>query len=175
MLNDWRVHFIEQTEYQIWANQVLFDTLARLHMDALQADQGLYFGSIHRTVEHMLAATRTWAAQLRDDHANTEIHSELDLSWSEAKHELQRTLRELRHWLPHQSTADFSRPVRYTRTGGEVHRARMADILTHLMTHLTHHRGQISAVAFRLGAPAAETHFLYFLRDMERAAREARL
>jgi uncharacterized damage-inducible protein DinB len=43
------------------------------------------------------------------------------------------------------------------------------------MTHFVHHRGQVSAVATRLGAPAAEMDFVYFVRAMERATREVQV
>jgi uncharacterized damage-inducible protein DinB len=42
------------------------------------------------------------------------------------------------------------------------------DALTHLYTHYAHHRGQISAVVTRLGAPCPEMDFLFYRREMER-------
>ncbi len=173
MVTDWRSHFIRQTDYQLWANQVMFDSLARLQPEALQAHEGLFFGSIHHTVDHMLVVLRLWAARLRGENPTADFRRVSEAQWGELKRQLQHELRQFRHWLEHQSEANFYRMVRYTRTGGEVHHAVMADLLTHVMTHFAHHRGQVSAVATRLGAPAAEMDFLYFVRDMERAAREA--
>ncbi|THF62130.1 DinB family protein [Pseudothauera rhizosphaerae] len=173
MATDWRSHFIRQTDYQLWANQVLFDSLARLQPEALEAQEGLFFGSIHHTVDHLLVVLRLWAAQLRGESPAVDFHRIGEPRWTELKHGLQHELRHFRHWLAQRQQAEFDGMVRYTRSGGEVHHATLADILTHLMNHFTHHRGQISAVATRLGAPAAEMDFIYFVRDMERAAREA--
>lgn len=173
MLTDWRNHFLRQADYQLWANQVLFDSLARLQPEALHADAGLYFGTIHRTVDHMLVVLRLWAARLRGEDVPVDLHSVAEPQWANLKHTLQHELRQFRHWLEQQPDTGFERMVRYTRTGGEVHHAAMADILTHLTTHFVHHRGQVSAAAVRFGAPAPEMDFIYFVRDMERAAREA--
>ena len=173
MLTDWRNHFHRQADYQLWANQVLFDSLARLQPEALHTDAGLFFRSIHRTVDHMLVVLRLWAARLRGEDLPVDLHSVAEPQWGDLKHTLQHELRQFRHWLAQQPDSAFERTVRYTRTGGEVHHSSASDILTHLMTHFAHHRGQVSAAATRLGAPAAEMDFIYFVRDMERAAREA--
>lgn len=43
----------------------------------------------------------------------------------------------------------------------------MRDVLTHMMNHQTHHRGQISAVITRLGGAAPEMDYVYYKREME--------
>jgi uncharacterized damage-inducible protein DinB len=173
MIIDWRSHFLRQTDYQLWANQVLFDALARLQPEALHTDAGLYFGTIHRKVDHMLVVLRLWAARLRGEDVPADLRKVAEPQWADLKHTLQHELRQFRHWLAQQPDAGFAHLVRYTRVGGEVHHATVNDILTHLMTHFVHHRGQVSAAATRLGAPAAEMDFIYYVRDMERVAREA--
>ena len=173
MITDWRQHFIRQCDYQLWANQVLFDSLARLHPDTLTQPQGLHFGTIHHTMDHLLVVLRLWAARLRGDEGSADFQRISEADWQTLKHTLQHELRAFRHWLELQPESSFYLSVRYTRAGGEVHHAAMSDLLTHLMTHFAHHRGQVSAAATRLGAPAPEMDFIYFVRDMERAAREA--
>lgn len=169
---DWRSHFVTQTDYQIWANQVLFDSLARLHPDALVSREGLFFDTIHHTTDHMLVVLQLWKLRLRGESATPDFGRVHQPDWSELKHALQHELRQLRHWLESLPEAQFMARVRYARISGEQQEARLADILTHLMTHFVHHRGQISAVATRLGAPAPEMDFIYFVRAMERVARE---
>jgi len=172
MAADWHHHFLRQTDYQIWANQVLFDSLARLHAEALQALEGLYFGSIQHTVDHMLAVLRLWAGRLRGESPAIELGVLEHADWGELKHRLQFELRQFRHWLEVQPPQRLAQPLTYSRMNGEPQESAMVDVLTHLMTHFVHHRGQVSAVATRLGAPAAEMDFIYFVRAMERAARE---
>jgi uncharacterized damage-inducible protein DinB len=172
MTPDWHHHFLRQTDYQIWANQVLFDSLARLHPDTLQAHEGLFYGSIQHTVDHLLMVLRLWAGRLRGEHPVIDLGVLHHTDWVALKHQLQLELREFRHWLEAQPPERFAQRAAYARMNGDPQENAVTDVLTHLMTHFVHHRGQISAVATRLGAPVPEMDFIYFVRAMERAARE---
>ena len=43
-----------------------------------------------------------------------------------------------------------------------------------MMGHMVHHRGQISAVATRLGAPAPEMDYIYYKRSVDSALAQGR-
>lgn len=169
---DWKSHFLKQTDYQLWANRVLFDTLARLEENVLSQPQGLFFGSIHHTTDHLLTVLEVWAARLRGETPQADLQRLYHPDWLELKHALQHALRAFRHWLENQPEEFFASRLRYARPGGEAQDNQVADLLTHLMHHFTHHRGQISAAATRLGAPAPEMDFLYYVRAMDQAARK---
>lgn len=169
---DWQTHFLRQADYQLWANQVLFDSLARLEPEALHQPQGLFFHSIAHTTDHLLTVLRLWEGRLRGETVHFELKTLHHPDWNELKHQLQHELRAFRHWLEHCPPAFFEGRIAYARLGGEVAESGVADVLIHLMNHFTHHRGQVSAVATRLGAPAPEMDYIYFVRSMERAARE---
>jgi uncharacterized damage-inducible protein DinB len=170
---DWQHHFLRQTDYQLWANQVLFDSLARLEPEILRQPQGLFFQSILHTTDHLLTVLRLWAGRLRGETMHCDLETLHHSDWSEVKRLLQHELRAFRHWLESCPAAFFEDRVSYARLGGEVCQSAVADVLTHLMNHFTHHRGQISAVATRLGGPVPEMDYIYFVRGMERAEREA--
>lgn len=170
---NWRDHFLRQTDYQLWANQVMFDSLARLQADALARPEGLFFPSIHHTVDHLLVVLRLWWARLRGEQASADLRTIVEPDWIRLKRTLQHELHAFRHWLEEQPEAFFDSRFSYARLNGELQSNVVSDILLHLMTHFSHHRGQISAVATRLDAPAPEMDYLYFLRAMETAAREA--
>lgn len=170
---DSKAHFLRQTDYQLWANQVLFDALARLQPETLQQPHGLYFNSIQHTTDHLLIVLRLWAGRLRGEAVHFDLKTLHHADWADLKHHLQHELRAFRHWLESCPAEFFTGAVTYSRPGGEITRNTVADVLTHLMTHFAHHRGQISAVATRLGGPAAEMDYIYFARDMERAEHEA--
>jgi uncharacterized damage-inducible protein DinB len=169
---DWQNHFLRQCDYQVWANQILFDSLARLHPDALRAPEGLYFGSILHTVDHMLTVLRLWSARLRGERPDIDLGVIHHPDWDELRHCLQRETRQFRHWLEAQPAQWFGQRTGYPRLNGERQENAVCDVITHLMLHFVHHRGQISGVATRLGAPVPEMDFIYFVRAMERATRE---
>lgn len=167
------VHLLRQLDYQRWANQTLFDSLARLQPEVLHGEEGLQFGSIRATVAHLLAAIRQWGALLRDEPLPSAEVQDEPAAWPDLKRQLQDELRLLRHWLEQQAPDTLHGRIAYSRPGGEIHYASRSDILTQLSTQLDHQRGQLSAVATRLGAPLPAMDYIYFVRDMDRAAHEA--
>ena len=170
---DWKNHFETQIDYQIWANQILFECLSGLEPDALTRPEGLFFPSIHHTVDHLHVVLELWAARLAGRDATADFHTIRQGDWSRLKHDLQQSLRDLGHWLGARDPGFIDDEISYHRLGGAHTRSGVRDVLVHLMGHFIHHRGQISAVATRLGAPAPEMDFLYYVRDLEAA--EARM
>lgn len=169
---DWKTYFESQIDYQIWANQVLYECLAGLAPEALEKEEGLFFPSIHHTVDHMHVVLDLWAARLQGESPSIDFGTIRQPDWSVLRRELQQSLRDLAHWIGARGSEFYDSDIVYRRLGGQLCSHRAADILTHLMSHFVHHRGQISAVATRLGAPAPEMDYLYYLRDLE--ALEAR-
>ncbi|MCB1887579.1 MAG: DinB family protein [Rhodocyclaceae bacterium] len=166
---NWRQHFRTQVDYQLWANQVLFESLSGLSAEALTRPEGLFFPSIHHTVDHMHVVADIWFARLEGRHIEADFSHIRTPDWHTLKHDLQQSIRQLGHWLESRDEALFGQTITYRRLGGAQSATTASDILTHLMGHFSHHRGQISAVATRLGAPAPEMDYLYFLRDLEAA------
>jgi len=170
---NWRQHFRTQVDYQLWANQILFESLSGLAAEALARPEGLFFPSIHHTVDHLHVVTQIWFARLEGRHMDADFAHIQTTDWHQLKHDLQQTIRELGHWLDSRDEDFFAQSIAYRRLGGTPSSSVASDILTHLMGHFIHHRGQISAVATRLGAPAPEMDYLFFVRDLEAA--EAKL
>src|SRR5690606_7072229 len=47
-----------------WANSLVYEACAQLSEDERRADKGAFFGSAHRTLNHLLAADRIWLKRL---------------------------------------------------------------------------------------------------------------
>lgn len=169
MTGAYKKHFVYQADYQHWANEILFDSLDRLDEAGRQSAQGLFFGSIHHTVDHMLTVNKLWLGRLRQEQPQTVVFSVIqEPVWRDLKNHFRAHLRETQHWLEAQPDDVFEEALSYTSSDGERRHNWIHDILTHMMTHLAHHRGQISAVATRLGAPVPEMDFLYYKRAMQK-------
>ena len=165
----WKQYFVHQADYQHWANEVLFECLDRLDPGALAEPQGLFFGSIHHTVDHILVVSELWRARLCGQFVTVDFKTIHHPDWRELKNALRQETRRLQHWLESQSDEFFDSEVTYSRTDGSKQRNWARDLLTHMMTHMVHHRGQVSAVATRLGAPAPEMDYLYYKRAVASA------
>jgi uncharacterized damage-inducible protein DinB len=67
----WKSHFVVQADYQHWANEVLFTALDYLQPDVIDSDQGLFFNSIHHTVDHMLQVSQSWLRVCKANHCRS--------------------------------------------------------------------------------------------------------
>jgi uncharacterized damage-inducible protein DinB len=168
----WKSHFVVQADYQHWANEVMFTALDYLQPDVLDSDQGLFFNSIHHTADHILLVSQTWLARLQGEQLSLNYKVINIPDWRELKLALRRETRKLQSWLEAQPPEFFDSQIAFVGSEGKTHTMWVRDALTHLFTHYAHHRGQISAIITRLGAPSPEMDFVYYRREMERLLSE---
>ncbi len=162
-------YFIEQADYQRWACAELFNSLDTLSDEQRRAHLGLFFDNIHHTVDHILMATRNWRGRLQGTFAgkagyDTVLYSD----WEELKNALLAEFAELGAWLKDKPREWFADTVEFKGTDGKTRRSSVRNGLIQIMTHAVHHRGQISAVCTRLGAPSPEMDFVFYLRRGEK-------
>jgi uncharacterized damage-inducible protein DinB len=50
-----------------WANQRLYGSVADLPEREYRADRGLFFGSVHRTLNHILVVDRIWTRRIEGE------------------------------------------------------------------------------------------------------------
>lgn len=159
-------YFIQQADYQHWANEVLFAALDLLDDGARKGEQGLSCGSIHNTVDHLLAVTRNWTGHLKGEGQPIDYAVLLCPEWTGLKDTLRREVRGLQHWLEGMPEKYYEERVFYL-TGAERKSLWVRDALTHLMTQMVHHRGQVSAAVTRLGFAAPKMDYVFYKREME--------
>ncbi|WP_137939647.1 DinB family protein [Chitinivorax sp. B] len=162
----WKKHFLYQTDYQHWANDQLFVAVDQLDEGALGQVGGLYYESVLGTANHMLVAWLNWWARMQGvtpPHAQTvKLHGD----WRSVKHALRHETRAFQHWLELQQDPFYENSVTYHTTANHENTSWVPDVLTHMMTSMAHHRGQLSVIAVRLGAPLPEMDFIHYKREM---------
>lgn len=168
----WKSHFIVLADYQHWANEVLFNSLAHLQDDVIGSEQGLYFNSIHHTVDHLLVVNQVWFARLHGETLEVNYRVINNPDFRELKQCMRRESRKLQSWLDTQPETFFEEEISFVGSDGKAHSMWVRDALTHLFTHYAHHRGQVSAVTTRLGGPCPEMDFVYYRREMDRLLSE---
>ncbi|BAU46664.1 DinB family protein [Sulfurifustis variabilis] len=158
-----KAFFVEQADYQRWASAELFRSLDTLTEEQRQADLGLFFRNIHRTVDHILVVTRNWRARLAGDSGKSVPYDVvLFEEWEGLKRATLEEFAGIASWLGKQPPEWFAGQVAYTATNGAHRKAAVADGLTHIMTHAVHHRGQVSAICTRLGVGSPEMDFVFY-------------
>ncbi len=168
----WKSHFAVLADYQHWANEVLFNSLDHLREEVIGGDQGLYFKSIHHTVDHILVVSQAWLARMRGEPLEVNYREINNPDFRELKQSLRRETRKLQSWLDAQAEEFFEEEIHFAGSDGKPRAMWVRDALTHLFTHYAHHRGQISAVITRLGGPCPEMDFVYYRREMDKVLNE---
>ena len=84
-------------------------------------------------------------AEVLDESTSATLASKQDiLALKEDISVLRLEMRELQHWLETKPEAFFEQEIAYRGTDGKARRNWVRDVLTHMMGHMVHHRGQIS-------------------------------
>lgn len=145
-------HFVLMATYNRWANLRLYDMVAALPDELYRKPIGVYFKSLHGTLNHLLTADRIWMRRLegKGDHPdklNATIHDDLVSLQAARVAEDQRIV----NFVDSLRDADFERSWEYTMLNGTRQRQCLREILAHLFNHQTHHRGQAHAALTSLG------------------------
>lgn len=158
-----KAFFVEQADYQRWASAELFRSLDTLTEEQRQADLGLFFRNVHRTVDHILVVTRNWRARLAGEFDKVAPYDVvLFEEWEALKRGVLDEFAGIGAWLAKQPAEWFDGYVEYPASNGVRRRAAVSDALAHIMTHAVHHRGQVSAICTRLGVPSPEMDFVFY-------------
>jgi uncharacterized damage-inducible protein DinB len=138
--------FQQLARYNAWANARLYEAAIALPEDLYRADVGVFFKSLHGTLNHLLLTDRLWLTRLT---GIGEQPKRLDEILFEDRLELARArLAEdarLTAVVDGYDEAALARPYTYRTTAGLPHEQPISDILLHLFNHQQHHRGQAHA------------------------------
>lgn len=138
--------------YNSWQNGVLFDLCAEIGDEARRLDRGMFFGSIHKTLNHLiyidlriLGILRTGEAKAFD--ARTIVDDDFD-RLSAKRIEVDRDIMAFVHGSDH-AWQDGIRELQ--GLDGVVRKLPRQLFLMQLFNHQTHHRSQITAELHKMG------------------------
>ena len=161
-------HFPLMAQFNEWANARLYDCVARLPGDDYRRDAGIFFGSIHATLNHLLLVDRLWCARIEE--AEHGFASLTEILYDDLK-----SLRAARvaedagivALVDSLSAEDMGRPVRYRRMiGSGTEETRIGHILATVFNHQTHHRGHVTAVVSQCGVEPPPLDVIYYLEEI---------
>jgi uncharacterized damage-inducible protein DinB len=165
-------HFSQLARYNQWATACLLDAVAAVPDADYRRNLGLFFASIHGTLNHLLVGEHLlWFVRFSE---GSSPRVALD---AEAEPDRQRLAQRLREgaarWAPLVAGWPAERwggTLDYTTTQGEALSLPLAPTLAHVFNHSTHHRGQITAALTALGHPCPVLDLVYFLRAEQAGA-----
>ena len=160
-------HFSGMARYNVWATHRLLEVVEKISEDDYRKDVGLFFNSIHGTLNHLLVGEHMiWYPRFAKG-----LSPQLALN-AEIEPVRERLAQALRggsgNWKPLiESMPDerFEGKLAYTTTTGQAVSLPFAATLTHVFNHGTHNRGQISAALTMMGKPCPELDFVRMLQE----------
>jgi uncharacterized damage-inducible protein DinB len=164
-------HFTALARYNVWATQRLLDAIAPLSDTDYRRDVGLFFKSIHGTLNHLLVGEHLiWFRRF------AEGVSPKDSLDREAEADRQRLATALldgaARWEPliqSWPAERFDGQLSYTTMSGTPANLPFAATLGHVFNHGTHHRGQITAALTALGQPGPDLDWVVLLQAQQAA------
>lgn len=137
-------HFDQLAAYNRWANRRVYADAATLTDEARKRAEGLFFGSLHGTLNHMLVADHIWMRRFTGDgpmpeRLNQILHEDFSALRRAREAEDERIVQFVT------GTDDYGRVIEYQNSSGKIFQQQVGPALTHFFNHQTHHRGQIHA------------------------------
>jgi uncharacterized damage-inducible protein DinB len=165
-----REHLQMLARYHRWATQRLLAAVDALPDSDYRRAAGLFFGSVHGTLNHLLVAeSQLWKPRFADG-VSPQVALDAEIEPDRAR--LGALLLEAAGgWLPLVDSWPEARlrgTLEYHRLGGEAVTLPFAATLAHVFNHGTHHRGQVSAALTALGRPGPVLDMVAMLQEESR-------
>lgn len=152
--------------YNAWAGEQLWAKAAAVSEAAFDEDRGAFFGSLGGTLNHIVLATRLWLD--RCEGRDLGWFRSLDQTLENDRDVLRRAMSaeddRLVAFIEVRDEAALTAAVTYRNSRGDPFETPLDWILTHVVNHATHHRGQASDIISGLGCPAPEMDLIMYLR-----------
>ena len=162
-------HFATLARYNAWATARLLQAVARLPEADYRRDVGLFFKSIHGTLNHLLVADNIWFPRFAEGRSpRMALNAELEPDRARLAARLRA---DATRWAPLIGT--FAAPqwqdtLNYVTTQGVPTSVPFTPTLGHVFNHGTHHRGQVTAALTALGQPAPVIDLVYMLVEEQK-------
>ena len=163
----WHGHFKGQARYHVWATQRLLEAVTQVSDGDYRRDVGLFFKSIHGTLNHLLVAEHLlWYARFAKGASPVLA---LDAETEPQRERLAQALNgAAANWSPLIAAwppERFDGHLDYQTSKGVPQSLPFGATLAHVFNHATHHRGQITAALTALGHAAPELDWVYHLQQ----------
>ncbi len=156
--------------YNNWQNSGLYAAADGLSEAERQHDRGAFFGSIHKTLSHLLWGDRIWMSRFDgtppprspDIPASVEESAE----WADLKQERLQCDRLICDWAARLGPDDLAGDLTWFSgaAGREISKPLWL-LVVHLFNHQTHHRGQVHAMLTAAGAKPGDTDLPFLPED----------
>ncbi len=145
--------------YNRWMNERLYAAASTLSDTERKRDRGAFFGSIHRTLAHIVWGDRTWLGRFTGVPHRVAAHgADEHPDWADLARERERADSDILDWAGRLTPDWLASTLEYRAASDGKSRQMPAWIAaTHLFNHATHHRGQATTLLKQAGVDPGAT------------------
>jgi uncharacterized damage-inducible protein DinB len=139
--------------YNRWMNERMYAVVGEFGEEERTRDRGAFFGSMHRTLNHILWGDRVWLARFTDQ-SYTEPAYGADMygDFAQLARAREATDTAILDWTGQLKPEWLAGTLDYRRSSDGARRSMARWIaVTHLFQHATHHRGQLATLIAQAG------------------------
>ena len=146
-------------DYNLWMNDRLYEVCASIPDDERKKDNGAFFGSIHKTLDHILYGDLAFMSRFTGNPVEVpELGVELYSDFQELL--VARNTLDVRitAWASGIESDWLEKELTYTsKVDGKVRTVPQWVLVTHMFNHETHHRGQVTTLLSQMGIDMGTT------------------
>lgn len=154
--------------YNHWMNERMFASLASLPDEERKRDRGAFFGSIHRTLNHLLWGDCIWLGRFTGTPCTVAAYgADTHEDFSALLREREATDTHTADWAGRLSPEWLAGALEYRAASDGRARSLPAWIAaTHMFQHAAHHRGQVASLMMQAGIDPGSTDLPYLPGDV---------
>jgi uncharacterized damage-inducible protein DinB len=137
--------------YNIWANQLLFDTINKLPGEKQKQELSSSFRSLYATVLHMLDAESIWWQRMKLQERIIRPSDDFKGDMKELSNNLLHQNRQWSEWIANANEHQLDHVFQYQNFKREQFKQPIYQMLLHVLNHGTYHRGQLVNMLRQLG------------------------
>lgn len=156
--------------YNQWINRRLYSVCAELSDFERRKDRGVFFKSIHGTLNHLLLADKVWLGRFFGEPFHVDrLDQALYHDFGELRQAREEADEEILQWATALTDEILTGTLRYTSIVDAAPRKyEMWLAVAHFFNHQTHHRGQLTAMLSQCGKDYGVTDLIWLPQVLER-------
>ena len=156
---------LQYSAYNFWANKIITEKISTLPIDLIGKETGSSFGSIYKTVVHLMDVESIWWQRLKLREHVQWPGKNFNGDFENLSKELLILSKQWNEWISEANEMQLTHVFGYQNSKKEFFKQPVYEMLIHLFNHQTFHRGQLITIMRQNGIekiPA--TDFIVFSR-----------
>jgi uncharacterized damage-inducible protein DinB len=153
-------YFVKLLDHMEWADQRAIASLRGMSDPPARAVE---------VIAHIVGAERVWLSRI--DSTKSPVAVWPNLTLDEVERLLKENFEGYKRFLGPLSSEGLQQPITYRNSAGDQFTSTVEDILTHVVTHGSYHRGQVAAAVRAAGGTPNATDYIAYIRGSPAATR----